>query len=86
MPSLNSISEQQVQRTQTTQNMITRLLEYAAINPNMLVKFKASDMVLHIDIDAPYLSKTLARSHTGGYYYLISLPSYPTKAPHLLPL
>ena len=40
-------------------------------------------MILHVDSDASYLSEPLARSRTGGHYYLISLPADPVKAPNL---
>ena len=42
-------------------------------------------MILHIDSDALYLSGPRAHSHTGGHYYLRSLPTYPKKYPNLLP-
>ena len=40
-------------------------------------------MILHIDSDASYLSELRARSRTGGYYYLSSLPTDPEKSPNL---
>ena len=86
LPYLNSKAEQQAHPTQNTEALITRFLDYEATNPNTVVKFRASDMVLHIDIDASYLSKPRASSHTGGYYYLSSQPANPKTSPHLPPL
>ena len=42
-------------------------------------------MILHIDSDASYLSEPWLRSHSGGNYYLRSLPTDPEKPPNLLP-
>ena len=38
------------------------LLNYAATHPDATVRFRASDMILHIHSDASYLSKPKARS------------------------
>ena len=43
----------------------------------MVLKFLASDIVLHIDSGALYLSKPRARSSTVGHYYIISQPVKP---------
>ena len=85
LPYLNSIAEQQAYTTQNTEAAITYFLDYSATNINTVVKFGASDMVLHIDSDASYLSKPWECSHTGCHYYLSSQPSDPTKSPHLPP-
>ena len=79
---LNKIAEQQADPTQNTEAEITFLLEYADTNPNAIVQYKAIDMVLHIYSDESYLSEPRARSCNGGQYYLILLPSDPTKAPN----
>ena len=46
------------------------LLNYAATHPNTTIRYTASDMVLHIHIDASYLSKLQVRSHAGRHYFL----------------
>ena len=51
LPDLNSIADQQAHPTQNTEAAITHLLDYAATNPTAVVKFIASDMVLHIESD-----------------------------------
>jgi hypothetical protein len=35
-----------------------------------MVRFKASDMILHIHSDVSYLSEAKARSRVGGYFFL----------------
>ena len=42
-------------------------------------------MILHIDIDASYLSESWALRHTVGHYYLSSLPDDAKKAANLPP-
>ena len=46
------------------------LLNYCATHPEVKIRFQASDMVLHINSDASYLSVSEARSHLGGYFFL----------------
>jgi hypothetical protein len=46
------------------------LLNYAATHPEAVVRYHASDMILHIASDASYLSEPKARSRIGGYYFL----------------
>ena len=77
LPSLNSIAEQQAHPTHTNEDAITHLLDYSSTNTNAIFKFKSSDMVLHIDSDAPYLSEPRAHIRTAGYWYLRYLPDDP---------
>ena len=46
------------------------LLDYAATHPNAVVRFRASDMLLHIDSDASHLCEPKARSRVGGHFFL----------------
>ena len=46
------------------------LLDYAATNPSITIRYKASDMCLHVDSDAAYLILPKARSRLGCHYYL----------------
>ena len=85
LPALNTPSEQQSSPTKNTESAINHFLDYAVTNPSVIIQYKASDVILHIDSDASYLSETRARSRTGGYYYLSSLPTDPKKSPNLLP-
>ena len=45
---------------------ITHFLDYAATNLSTIIQYKASDMILHIEIDAFFLSDPRARSRTEG--------------------
>ena len=43
-------------------------------NPNAIIRFYASDMVLNVHSDASYLMAAKGRSRAGGYFFLGSLP------------
>ena len=85
IPALNTLADQQSSPTKNTEAEITHFLDYAATNPSTIVRYKARYMILHIYIDASYLSELRAHSRTGGGSYLISLPSDPKKSPNLTP-
>ena len=51
LPALNKISEKQSNPTKNTEASITQFLDYAATNPSVIVQYKYSDMILHIDSD-----------------------------------
>mmetsp|Transcript_26328 Transcript_26328/g.37397 ORF Transcript_26328/g.37397 Transcript_26328/m.37397 type:complete len:107 (-) Transcript_26328:27-347(-) len=59
---------------------ITKLLNYCVTNPNAVVRYQASDMVLHVESDAFYLSVSKARSQTAGFFYMSDRPTDPKKA------
>ena len=40
-----------------------------ATNPNAILTYKKSDMILAVHSDASYLSKLEARSRVGGHFY-----------------
>ena len=56
LPSINTLAEQQSSPTKNTEAAITHFLYYAATNPSAVIQYKASNMILHIDSDASYLS------------------------------
>ena len=85
LPALNTLAEQQSSPTINTEASINHFLEYAATNLSAIIQYKASDMILHIDSDASYLSEPRARSRTGGHYYLSSIPTDPKKSPNFPP-
>ena len=46
------------------------LMDYLYSHPNATIRYKASDMQLHIQSDAAYLVAPKAKSRVGGYFYL----------------
>ena len=62
LPALSTIAEQQSSPTKNTEAAITHFLYYAATNPSAIIQYKASDIILHIDSDASYLSEPRERN------------------------
>jgi hypothetical protein len=80
LASIGTLAAQQAKGTQHTMRGITHLLNYCATHPDAVVRFHASDMILHVESDASYLSEPKARSRAAGYYYLSDLPTTPPSA------
>ena len=70
LAALGSISAQQAKCTEKTYADTLRFINYAATHPNSMIRYTASDMVLHIHSKASYLSEPQARSRAGGQYFL----------------
>jgi hypothetical protein len=54
---------------------ITHLLNYCATHPNATLRYVASDMMLHVESDASYLSETKGRSRAAGIHFLTQRPA-----------
>jgi hypothetical protein len=67
---LSDIASRQSKATNLTEQDTTRLLDYCATNPNAILRFQASDMLLKGHSDASYLNASNARSRVGGHFYL----------------
>jgi hypothetical protein len=52
----------------------TQLLDYLAHNAYAKVPLHASDMILNIHSDAPYLSQAKARSKACGHFFMGWMP------------
>ena len=74
LAALSDIAAEQAQPTERTMKRVEQLLDYMHTNPNAVIRFRASDMVLNVHSDASYLSASRARSRAGGYFFLGSLP------------
>ena len=70
LPALNEIAHRQATPTQKTMDKCKMLLDFCATHPNATIRYKASNMVLHVDTDAAYLVLPGAKSRIGGYYFL----------------
>eukprot|EP01034_Spumella_vulgaris_P021900 gene21900-27977_t len=69
LTAINHISSEQARPTERVMEMAQRLLRYAASYPSHELVYSACDMVLHIQSDASYLSRSGARSVAGGILY-----------------
>jgi len=74
LTALNDIAAEQAKPTQRTMQRVEQLLDYMHTNPDAVIRFRASDMILNLHSDASYLSAARGRSRAGGYFFLGSLP------------
>ena len=82
LTALQEIASEQAKPTEDTLKKCKRLLDYAATYPNAILRFHASDMILHTDTDAAYLVLPRARSRYAGFYYLSDkMSDYATGTP-----
>jgi hypothetical protein len=72
---LGTLASAQAEGTKATANACKQLLDYCATHPDAVVRFRASDMCLHINSDASYLSEPKARFRVGSIFYLSDQPS-----------
>jgi hypothetical protein len=80
---ISSLSTQQANPTTNTMTAVNHLLDYCATHPTAIIRFHASDMKLHVESDASYLSESDAKSRYAGFFYLSDDPHgnnlmYPT--------
>jgi hypothetical protein len=71
---LSSIAVEQTKATEKTLGRCIQLLDYLASNLKAKVRYHASDMVMNIHLDAPYLSETKARSRACGHFFMGWMP------------
>jgi hypothetical protein len=85
---LGTLAAAQTSATINTEKAITQFLDYAATHPSAVVRYRASDMTLHVHSDASYLSESKARSRAGGIFFMSHTytPDDPFTDPHLAPL
>lgn len=49
--------------------LVPNMVNYSSTFPEAIITYDASDMILHIQSDASYLSEPKAKSRGGGYFY-----------------
>jgi hypothetical protein len=67
---LNDISTEQTKATGKMQAAKNQVLDYLDTHPDAIIRYHASDMILHIHSDASYLSVSNAQSRLGGLFFL----------------
>ena len=60
--------------TRDTEEKSIMLLDYSATYPNEIFRYKASDMVLHVDLDVAYITMPEERTYYAGDFYLSNWP------------
>jgi hypothetical protein len=63
---INVLASEQSKATEVTADKVIKLLNYCNTHPETKIRYHASDMILHIHIDASYLSENEAKSRAGG--------------------
>ena len=71
---LKKIETQTYQENQHTFKKCYMLMDYPATHPLAIIRYHASDMILHVDSDAAYLVQPNARSRYAGHFFLSSNP------------
>jgi hypothetical protein len=77
LAAIRTIATQQASATKDTMKAVIHLLNYCATHPEAVVRYHASDMVLHVESDALYLFAVKACSRAAGYHFLSDPPSDP---------
>ena len=65
---LNIINTERIKFTENTQDAADQLLEYLVTHPNATILYHASDTIMHIYIDASYLSVPKERILLGWIF------------------
>jgi hypothetical protein len=74
---LSSLASAQAAPTEYTMELIKWLLDYVATDPEAILTYESSDMILAVHSDASYLSEASARSRVGGHFFCSSDVSDP---------
>ena len=74
---LSNLAASQTMGTEVTTTQMVHFLNYCATHPAATLRYRASDMILHIHSDASYLTEPEARSRAGGHHFLGNLPGKP---------
>ena len=67
---LSAIASAQATPTTKTMGLIKIILDYVATNPDAILTYEKSDMVLAVHSGASYLSEPKARSRVGGHFFM----------------
>jgi len=72
---LSSLASAQATATNITAKDAIRLLNYCNTHPDAVLRYVASDMILHVHGDGSYLSEKYARSRAGAHLWLANHPN-----------
>ena len=75
---LSALASEQSSPTESTMKKCKQFLDYAASQPDAIITYRASDMVMAIHSDASYLSEPKARSRAGGHFFMSENDEFPT--------
>jgi hypothetical protein len=66
---LSLLASAQAAPTEHMLELVKWLLDYASSNPDAILTYKSSDMILAVYSNTSYLSKVNARSQAGGHFF-----------------
>ena len=78
LTALSEIVSEQAKLTEKTFTKIKQFLDYPTTNPDAIIMYQASNMILAAHSNALYLSEPKAWSKAGGYYFISTPPFPPT--------
>jgi len=67
---LNTIAARQANGTQAVTATVRQLLDYITTHPNPAFRYVASNMILALHTDAPYLSELEGKGRAAGHFYM----------------
>jgi hypothetical protein len=85
LPGLGSLALQQSNLTENSKTLVHQFLDYAAMHPNAIITYKASNMVLTGHSNASYLSETNTHNHTGGHFFMSNNDPIPANNGVIIP-
>jgi hypothetical protein len=66
---LSTLASAQAAPTEYTMSLVKCLLDYVATQPNTILTYKKSDMILSVHSNVSYLSKARAHSQVSGHFF-----------------
>jgi hypothetical protein len=66
------LASEQSNATEVTADKVIKLLNHCNAHPETKIWYHASEMILHIHINASYLSENEAKSRAGGFFYMVN--------------
>jgi hypothetical protein len=67
---INGLASEQSNATEVTADKVIKLLNYCNTHAETKIRYHASDMILHIQSYASYLSENEAKSRAVGFFYM----------------
>jgi hypothetical protein len=67
---LSMIASKETKGTEHTMEKALQILDYLATHPDAMIRFRPTDMVMNIHLDASYLSAPNSRSRACGHFFL----------------
>jgi hypothetical protein len=65
---INVLASEKSKATEVTADKVIKLLNYCNTHPETKIRYHASDMILHIQGNASYLSENEAKRRAGGFF------------------